>query len=176
MRRRFAICFALALAPGCGLISSDDCDGGKMVAMYPDLDGDRFGDSGAEPVLVCDKSPTPAGLVANAKDCDDNDSRVHPGQMEFFSTPIAGRTMLAFDFDCDGVETPSVSSLGPNGEECTFLGAGQCVGGQPGGGWWGTVPACGDTAEWSQCGGYAQGQPGYAYCPPQISMNTQACH
>jgi hypothetical protein len=44
--------------------------------------------------------------VLSFDDCDDNDSRVHPGQTDFFASsyiPFAGAS-ASFDYDCDGQE------------------------------------------------------------------------
>jgi len=44
------------------------CD--NAVIFYPDFDGDGFGDSGIDPIFICDGS-TPANHVLNNMDCDD---------------------------------------------------------------------------------------------------------
>jgi MYXO-CTERM domain-containing protein len=73
----------------------DDCDGmvdeGVADAMvYPDVDGDGFGDPGGTPDTDC----TRKGFVANDRDCDDLDLGKHPEALEVCN---------AFDDDCDGV-------------------------------------------------------------------------
>lgn len=60
----------------------DDCDGalddGLVFAWWRDFDGDGFGDAGA-PVATC---APPPGYVANALDCDDTSSAIHPNAVE----------------------------------------------------------------------------------------------
>jgi len=72
----------------------NDCDGtideGFPTLWYPDDDGDGFGDIGHEqPVEDCG---TPAGMVSNRDDCDDEDPAVHPGVKELCD---------GVDNDCD---------------------------------------------------------------------------
>ena len=62
----------------------------KAGAWYADLDADGAG-SPLDPVASC---TPPAGHVANADDCDDNDPNVHPGQPD--------DTCDEVDNDCDG--------------------------------------------------------------------------
>jgi hypothetical protein len=77
----------------------DDCDGdiddddpGVVGAgsWYADGDGDGYGDSG-DSTRACD---APSGYVADATDCDDGDSGVHPGATEVCD---------GADDDCDGL-------------------------------------------------------------------------
>ncbi|MDP2313549.1 MAG: MopE-related protein [Pseudomonadota bacterium] len=72
----------------------DDCDGdidgGAVDALdwYVDGDGDGYG--GATTEIACD---APVGYVANADDCDDDDSGVNPAAVEYCD---------GVDDDCDG--------------------------------------------------------------------------
>ena len=70
----------------------NDCDGevdeDLTETMYPDLDGDGYGD-GRTPVESCDPD---AGLVQDGTDCDDGDAAVHPG---------AAEQCNGYDDDCD---------------------------------------------------------------------------
>jgi hypothetical protein len=83
--------------------SDEDCDGllddadpsvdpSTFAAVYPDADGDGFGDASAEPG-ACE---APAGHVADGGDCDDGDGEVHPGAEDVPGDGV--------DQDCDGVD------------------------------------------------------------------------
>jgi len=82
------------------------------VNYYPDLDGDGFGGAGSgNPVLVCPGDPIPSGygqVQSGGTDCDDSDSRVHPGQNSFFTTPSKGGT---WNYDCDSQITHQYAVL-----------------------------------------------------------------
>ena len=75
--------------------TDDDCDGDvdedavDASTFYADLDGDGYGDPAA-PVSGCE---APAGAVADATDCDDGASAVHPDADEYCD---------GVDQDCDG--------------------------------------------------------------------------
>jgi MYXO-CTERM domain-containing protein len=73
----------------------DDCDGmvDEGVAgavVYPDADGDGYGDPSGTPGTDCTKK----GFVANNRDCNDDDLGKHPDALEVCNY---------FDDDCDGV-------------------------------------------------------------------------
>ncbi len=78
--------------------ADDDCDGAVDEAIelvepvFPDVDGDGFGDASA-PLYSCDP---PAGFLADGSDCDDADAAIHPGVED-----VPGG---AFDENCDGLE------------------------------------------------------------------------
>ncbi len=72
----------------------DDCDdevdeGVEAGTWYADTDGDGFGDPGVSEV-ACE---APAGFVADATDCDDDDASAAPGRTEVCD---------GVDNDCDG--------------------------------------------------------------------------
>ncbi len=74
----------------------DDCDGVvdnglSFQDLWPDGDGDGWGDSDASSTYTCD---SPTGWVANDSDCDDDDPTISPGEAE---------TCDGIDEDCDGV-------------------------------------------------------------------------
>jgi hypothetical protein len=75
----------------------DDCNGeideGVSVDLYPDADGDHFGDEDAVPMLGCPERVD--GYVADATDCDDAITSIHPGREDDCSTS-------GVDDDCDG--------------------------------------------------------------------------
>ena len=75
----------------------DNCDGvtdedtaADASTWYRDADSDNYGDAATTDV-ACNR---PGGYVADATDCDDSDSGVHPGANEYCDTE---------DDDCDGV-------------------------------------------------------------------------
>ena len=65
-------------------------DEGLLVTVYPDADGDGYGE-GAAPLTTC--SP-PEGVSLNGEDCDDDDAGVNP---------VASETCDDVDNDCDGL-------------------------------------------------------------------------
>ncbi|MFZ4784224.1 MAG: MopE-related protein [Flavobacteriales bacterium] len=65
-------------------------DEGLLVAFYPDVDGDGYGDD-ASPSWQCAQ---PSGFVANNEDCDDFNSTIYPGATEYCN---------GIDDDCDEV-------------------------------------------------------------------------
>ena len=97
----------------------DDCDGsvdeGVGSTYYRDADGDGYGNVGV-PVVSC---TTPSGYVANATDCNDSVSSVHPGAAEVCngvdddcdgSVDEAGGTTWYADTDGDGFGNLAVTS------------------------------------------------------------------
>ncbi len=92
-------------ADGDGLFSDDDCDDtdaevGGPTSWYADQDGDSYGAGKA--TSACDP---PSGTVANRKDCDDGNAKVHPSANELCSTP--------YDDDCDGAVNEDASDADP---------------------------------------------------------------
>lgn len=80
----------------------EDC-----FTVWPDADGDGFGDKWGDPIAVCD-GVIPEGYVANHSDCYDGNPDVFPGQTEFFHRD---RGDGSFDYDCDGQETMERTAL-----------------------------------------------------------------
>jgi hypothetical protein len=74
------------------LVDDDDPDLTDPLAWHQDADGDGFGDPD-QAVARCNQ---PSGTVADATDCDDARSDVHPGADESDCTDPGDR-------DCDGV-------------------------------------------------------------------------
>jgi len=54
-------------------------EGTGVLTLYPDRDGDGYGDANARAVLAC--TPLP-GHVGNNRDCNDDDASIHPGAPE----------------------------------------------------------------------------------------------
>jgi hypothetical protein len=67
----------------------DDCDGTTDESTCQDSDADE--------------SCVPV-------DCDDQDPRVHPGQLAYFSSPTSAG---GYDYNCDGEQTPDAPSFEP---------------------------------------------------------------
>ena len=94
---------AAAVNPGASEVCNgvdDDCDGAtddddasldatSTATWYADGDSDGYGDAGS----TTDSCSPPSGYVADATDCDDGDSGVHPGATE---------TCDGVDQDCSG--------------------------------------------------------------------------
>lgn len=78
------------------------CTPDEETDFYPDVDGDGYGDQEAQPTSACS---APAGMVDNAKDCDDGNKSVHPGADEVCN----GR-----DDDCDGTGDANDSVVAAN--------------------------------------------------------------
>ncbi len=88
---------------GDGLVDDEDpsLDGSTATTWFPDRDRDGFG--AGTPFRGCDR-PLPIH-VRNGRDCDDRDSRVHPGGLE-----VCNGT----DDDCDGLiddDDPGLSTF-----------------------------------------------------------------
>jgi hypothetical protein len=125
----------------------------RPTVYYADKDKDGHG-SAATSAVGC--SPPATGTwVATATDCNDDDSRVHPGQAAYFAAgyrTASGST--SFDYDCSGSENedPSQAKAPQN---CGLLSITFCAGegyaatarvGQ------GLSPYCG-SSEWRICRG-----------------------
>lgn len=71
--------------------------------FYRDVDNDGFGDPKVS-LMGCTR---PAGYVTNADDCMDSNASVHPGA----KGGTKDRGDGSFDFDCDGKETPALTTF-----------------------------------------------------------------
>ena len=83
-----------------GLADDDDPSATGQSTFYADLDGDGHGDASSTRI-ACD---APASFVADATDCDDSRSTVHPGAAEVCD---AGNV----DEDCDGLSNDADPSV-----------------------------------------------------------------
>ena len=81
---------------GCGFISEAELayrQGSSCnQELYPDLDGDGFGDAQAVPVILCEVEP---GFQSNNLDCDDGNAAINPDAVEDCVT--------AADDNCSGL-------------------------------------------------------------------------
>ncbi len=94
-------------------------DGLDTFQMWPDVDGDGYGDFNAESVQACDTFP---GFAPNAQDCNDLNEDVNPDATEVIGDGI--------DSDCDELTAPQDDSTGestvdePEEEEPVDTGSG----------------------------------------------------
>jgi hypothetical protein len=131
----------------------EDCDSmideGVGTTFSLDCDGDGYAPTGATTYVGCVAGALPGSCPSGVwipaislpaqRDCLDSSADVRPGQLAFFSAPIAGVPAgRDYDYDCDGAE----SAQGVDLYECTPA----C--GTARQGWFLTIPACGATAEW----------------------------
>jgi len=123
------------------------CLESQKVRLYPDLDKDGFGDARSPGMLLCGLTP---GYLVDHSDCVDSDANAHPGAA-YSSTPIANAPLgqPAWDFNCDGIESPAWTAVAPS--QCSQLPPG-CLMYWPNGGAWrpnpAGVPACGVSLVW----------------------------
>jgi len=125
--------------------SSRESKDGYILVACADDDGDG--------VTICDG------------DCDDGDARVHPGQLEFFTTP---RDSGGYDFDCDESTTlqyPAQGSCGPISECDAIVEGWTCD----------SLPLCGEECWWLKgCVLEFMGEPHCSeYAPTE--RRTQGC-
>jgi hypothetical protein len=93
-----------------------DCAGGACTTLYPDADGDSFGDRGATAAngkakQICGGAAGGGWVTSNTDCCDTGDAAktVHPGQTGWFTMP---GPCGGFDFDCDGTTTMQYPTAG----------------------------------------------------------------
>jgi hypothetical protein len=110
---------------------SDAADGGpdgcaRPTVHYADKDKDSHG-SAATSVVAC-SPPATGTCVLKGTDCNDNDSRVHPGQAAYFAVAyLAPSESSSFDYDCSGSEDedPAQAKAAAN---CGLLSLALCAG------------------------------------------------
>lgn len=84
--------------PDAGL---DGC--ARPTVYYADKDKDGHGSAGTS-IVAC-SPPSTGTWILTASDCNDSDSRVHPGQAAFFAVGYrAASGASSFDYDCSGKE------------------------------------------------------------------------
>ena len=139
-----------------------DCDDGDATRhrrVWKDGDGD--GATVGEAECVGD---VPGGYseVRSTEDCDDTDSNVYPGQLQYFT--IGRNSDDEFDYNCDNMVEPSGPTMAA-ANPCLLLGC-------PSGSFWqGLVPPdCGRTGNIVQCSSVA------GLClAAQVQLTTRAC-
>ncbi len=94
-----------------GLVNADDPDLSNGIALYPDADGDGYGDRSA-PAVLCNGG---SSLVADHADCDDADASIHPGAPELLYDGVDGDCEGDSDFDGDG---DGFDGVGAGGDDC----------------------------------------------------------
>jgi hypothetical protein len=96
--------------------AAGDCAGGACTTLYPDADGDSFGDRAAtvangKAKQICGGTAGNGWVTTNTDCCDTGDAAktVHPGQTGWFTMagPCGG-----FDYDCDGTTTMQYATAG----------------------------------------------------------------
>ena len=123
-------CHTACAAPNsCGtgtcLCNGVTCASGQAcITWYLDQDGDKHAASSSNDKVGCDNQQ-PADVnghqyYATADDCDDQDSRAHPGQTGWFAAKSVGGT---WDYNCDGsTEHQYPSGIGAIGTTCKSCG------------------------------------------------------
>lgn len=93
----------------------NDCDGqadpGAPIVLYPDLDGDTFGDPDAA-ISACF---APDGYVLDAGDCDDGDASVYPGAVE---VPYDGIDQDCLAGDLEDMDQDGYDAINVGGDDC----------------------------------------------------------
>lgn len=115
------------------------------VKCWPDADGDGYAPAGAPHTLACEcPTNTTTRSPSLTIDCNDEDSRVHPGagfQPAPYCVPGTACATKSFDYDCSSTEDRQYPSAFGG---CTTSPCG-------GAGWTSTVPPCGGSAGWTFC-------------------------
>ncbi|MBX7193836.1 MAG: hypothetical protein K1X94_17420 [Sandaracinaceae bacterium] len=131
----------------------NDCDAmvddGVLTRFYLDCDGDGYtlaapttADACSAPVrpAMCTGSTVWLTARSATSDCADQDSRAFPGTTMYQPTAIIGpRTVAAYDFNCDGVQTREFTTIALC-LDATIVGWASA-----------TAPACGGAAFWDDC-------------------------
>ncbi len=164
-----------------------DCDGvaddGVQVAHYTDCDGDGWAPFGAVGVPGCFGMPprsapacasggswtTRVPATVPTSDCADNQVFARPGSTVFSASPAyyVGTTPR-YDWNCDGVDTPRVTTISAT-LSCAPPGGLSTSCQQSGAHWAATAPVCGTSAPLYSCG------PAPA-CAPGVYTTAQTCN
>ena len=190
--RWFAATLAVGLASGCALVVGDlpepvEQAGGSAAAAGSQQTGGTGGTGGASAAGAagaptgggagtgggsggssgcdpcdCDDDGAQAQACAGS-DCDDNDPKVFPGQLDWFDTP-ADNPAVGFDYDCSGSDDRRYTDA----IDCRGLGLVGCD--TAGQGFLGTLPPCGESGDWGTC------VKNVTCDPDVVSQKTMQCH
>lgn len=157
-----------------------DCDGvvdeGVATTCGRDEDGDGYG-SREDTMRVCAGDICPDGFVDDTDDCWDgptegilpgeaNPLLANPDQRNFFTIPRDDGSG-SFDWDCDGILTPSFDARLFVSCEGVDMGGGEC---RAQGGWESAPPACGEQGTRVACLIGAGGM-----CTASVGLVRNAC-
>lgn len=121
--------------------SGFECAAGVCTTFWRDADQDLYT---AAATSFCGTTPPGSGWRAaqNGNDCDDDDSRVHPGQVAYFTSPRFGAG--SYDFNCNGADEKENTKVGTT---CGLVADG-CGSDADG---WLALPACGASGQILHC-------------------------
>lgn len=184
----------LSLTSGAGLrrlslmtsLSTLDCNDANAatyanLTCYPDADSDTYYSTTSHSVCAGASCAAAGESATVGTDCCDTDANAKPGQTSYFTT--ARTTCGGYDYNCNSSEEQqntngvSYSTCVSNGSACVFGVVGN-------GGWTGSVPSCGNSAQWQDAGccPYSAGDCNSAGQYPNCSIGgqftsnpTQAC-
>jgi hypothetical protein len=134
----------------------------NCITFYLDNDGDGYGQTGKSTCV----QTQPAGYAALPGDCDDNDSKVNPGQTAYFTIARDGGS---FDYNCSGTdEKDPTYACADSLVSCDTCTATMCTG-TPG--YDAGVPACGGSGAFCYCGAAnpTGGYDGGTQCDPSLT-------
>lgn len=138
--------------------SAGACGACTKITYYKDIDGDTYGDAQAT-VEAC---MPPPNYVVSSTDCDDADRDAYPTQTGFFTEPTLSKKN--YDYDCNGIEEQERTQSERN---CIYVFSNNTC---TGGGWRGSVPACGQTGTDVTCTRVLG-----IFCISTPGPGTQAC-
>ncbi|KKR03381.1 MAG: Cryptopsoridial mucin, large thr stretch, signal peptide sequence [Microgenomates group bacterium GW2011_GWC1_39_12] len=151
------------------------------LTCYQDADGDTYYSTSSHSVCGGATCAAAGESATVGTDCCDTDNRAKPGQTTYYTT--ARTTCGGYDFNCNSSEEQQetgnviLGTCTSNGSACVFGGGGN-------GGWTGSVPGCGNSAEYQDggCCPYSAGDCPSAGQYPNCSVGgqytsnpTQAC-
>lgn len=108
-------------------------------------DASTGGTQGCVAMCDCDGDTYLAEGPCNGNDCDDNDSRANPDEIEYYAEPT--NTNGDWDFNCDGREDKD-PNLNVSAPTCLLPLGGLCPMTY---GYAGQVPGCGGSGTWATC-------------------------
>lgn len=136
------------------------------IQCWADLDGDGYAAAGAVMTLACAcPKNTTSRSPSSTIDCNDEDPRVHPGdvayQVDPYCVPGTSCSDKSFDYDCSGTEERQ--------DTVVFTSCSSFLSGCSGAGWVGSVAGCGVSADFSSC------STGVATCNTSTASKKQKC-